>query len=157
MGHLWIVYIGAVFEVITPATATYDSHYCTCLGHLGHCDRDRIISIYVALPKVAKASKVSHCHVSLSLALLHQLLPMETWLYSWCKQSMMSFRGRLARPKWHHLGTNFQNKHITWPKLLQRWVTNLSMNIVLASSLYLNIDICCDRMKLKSNFEVKSH
>jgi hypothetical protein len=35
-------------------TATLD---CTCLGHLGQCDTDRIISIYVALPKVAKASK----------------------------------------------------------------------------------------------------
>ncbi len=27
------------------ATATRDSHYCTCLGHLGRHDRDRIISI----------------------------------------------------------------------------------------------------------------
>ncbi len=29
----------------------------TCLGHLGQRDRDRIISIYVVPPKVAKASK----------------------------------------------------------------------------------------------------
>jgi hypothetical protein len=34
------------------ATATLD---CTCLGHLGQCDTDRIVSIYVTLPKVAKA------------------------------------------------------------------------------------------------------
>jgi hypothetical protein len=37
-------------------TATRDSHYCTCLGHLGRCDRDRIFSNSVALLKVAKAS-----------------------------------------------------------------------------------------------------
>ncbi len=36
------------------ATATLD---CTCLGHLGLHDTERIISIYVTLPKVAKASK----------------------------------------------------------------------------------------------------
>jgi hypothetical protein len=35
------------------ATVTHD---CTCLGHLGQCNRDKIISISVALPKVAKAS-----------------------------------------------------------------------------------------------------
>ncbi len=35
-------------------TVTLD---CTCLGHLGRCDTDRIMSIYVTLPKVAKASK----------------------------------------------------------------------------------------------------
>jgi len=35
--------------------------YCTCLGNLWRCDTDRIVSIYVATPKVAKASTVS-CH-----------------------------------------------------------------------------------------------
>jgi hypothetical protein len=61
---LWIVYIGVVFKVITLATATHDSHYCTFLGHLGCCNRDRIISISVALPKVAKSStSVSQSHV----------------------------------------------------------------------------------------------
>ncbi len=30
--------------------------YCTCLGHLGWRDTDRIVSIFVVLPKVAKAS-----------------------------------------------------------------------------------------------------
>ncbi len=33
-----------------------DSHHCTCHGHLGQCNTDRILSIYVALPKVAMAS-----------------------------------------------------------------------------------------------------
>ncbi len=35
------------------ATVTPD---CTCLGHLGRCDIDRIISNSVTLPKVVKAS-----------------------------------------------------------------------------------------------------
>jgi len=26
--------------------ATHDSHYCSCLGHLGQCDTDRIVSIF---------------------------------------------------------------------------------------------------------------
>ncbi len=50
------MYIGIVFKVIMLATATRDSHYFTCLGHLGWHDRDRILSISVELPKVAKAS-----------------------------------------------------------------------------------------------------
>ncbi len=37
-------------------TATPNSHYCSYLGHLGWCDTDRIISIFVVPPKVAKAS-----------------------------------------------------------------------------------------------------
>jgi hypothetical protein len=32
--------------------------YCTCLGHLGRCDTDRIVSINVATPKVAKMSTI---------------------------------------------------------------------------------------------------
>ena len=40
-----IVYIGVEFKAITPATATGDSNYCTCLGHLGRRDTDRIVSI----------------------------------------------------------------------------------------------------------------
>jgi hypothetical protein len=28
-----------------PSTVTRDSHYCTCLGHLGRLDTDRIMSI----------------------------------------------------------------------------------------------------------------
>jgi hypothetical protein len=38
-----------------PATAT--SCECTCFCFLGQHDTDRIIPIYVALTKVAKASK----------------------------------------------------------------------------------------------------
>jgi hypothetical protein len=36
-----------------PATAT---SVFTCFGHLGQHDTDRIVSIYVMLPKVARAS-----------------------------------------------------------------------------------------------------
>jgi hypothetical protein len=35
---LWIVYIGIIFKLILLATATRDSHYCTCLCHLGQID-----------------------------------------------------------------------------------------------------------------------
>ncbi len=38
------VSIGNVFKVIMLATATRDIHYCTCLGHPGQRDKDRIIS-----------------------------------------------------------------------------------------------------------------
>ncbi len=37
---------------------TRQRHASACLGHLGQSDRDRIISIYVVPPKVAKASTV---------------------------------------------------------------------------------------------------
>jgi hypothetical protein len=49
---------GNVFEVKMPLTVTRDSHYCTCLGHLGwrrYTNRNDPIS--VALPKVAMASR----------------------------------------------------------------------------------------------------
>ncbi len=50
--------IGNVFKVKMSVTVTHCSHYCTCLGHLGRHDTNRIISIYVVLPKVGKASTV---------------------------------------------------------------------------------------------------
>ncbi len=40
----------------TPTMASGDNHW-TCHGHLGRRDTDRIVSIYVATPKVVKASK----------------------------------------------------------------------------------------------------
>jgi len=57
-------------SAIKPATVARDSNMrrslVTCLGHLGQCNTDRIVSIYVAMPKVAKASTmvtvVCHCH-----------------------------------------------------------------------------------------------
>jgi hypothetical protein len=41
-----------------PATATLESHYRTCLGHLGQRNRDRIISISVTSPKVPRQVQV---------------------------------------------------------------------------------------------------
>jgi hypothetical protein len=38
-------------------TATCSNHCCTCLGHLGQHNTDRIISIYVVLPKVTKEAR----------------------------------------------------------------------------------------------------
>jgi len=42
---LRLVYIGDVFKVEMLATLTRDSHYCTCLGHLGWCDTDVIVAV----------------------------------------------------------------------------------------------------------------
>jgi hypothetical protein len=41
------LYIGDVFKAITAATATHDSHYCTCLGHLRLRDINRNDTICV--------------------------------------------------------------------------------------------------------------
>ncbi len=51
------VFTLAKFRAIMPATATQDSHHCTCLGPLGRRDTDRIISICIVSPRVAKISK----------------------------------------------------------------------------------------------------
>ncbi len=42
---LWIIYIGEACKAKLLATLTCDNDYCTCLGHLGRHDTDRIISI----------------------------------------------------------------------------------------------------------------
>jgi hypothetical protein len=51
VGAVKVVFTLAKFRAITTATATCDSHYCTCLGYLGQRDMDMIISIYVVLPR----------------------------------------------------------------------------------------------------------
>ncbi len=48
--------LGAMSCVITPMTATSDSHNCTCHSHLGRCNKNENNPICVALPKVAMAS-----------------------------------------------------------------------------------------------------
>ncbi len=60
--------IGNVFKAKIPVTALHGSHYCTCLGHLGQHDRYRIISFFVALPKVAKGSTITCCHMPVTVA-----------------------------------------------------------------------------------------
>jgi hypothetical protein len=59
------------------ATAIQDSHYCTCLGHLGQSYQIRNDPICVTPPKVAKSSTIVtvmctdvYGHMSLLLALL---------------------------------------------------------------------------------------
>jgi hypothetical protein len=60
------MYIDNVFKAKMPVTATHDSHYCTCLGHLWWRKENRNNPISVAPPKGAKASTIvtvaSHCH-----------------------------------------------------------------------------------------------
>jgi hypothetical protein len=48
----------AVFTLANSVILQCDIALLTCLAHLGQCDTDRIISIYVTPPKVAKASTV---------------------------------------------------------------------------------------------------
>jgi hypothetical protein len=45
-----------------PATGTIDSHHCSCLGHLGQCHKDRIVSISCC---VAQGGQGKYCFVSL--------------------------------------------------------------------------------------------
>ncbi len=42
---LRLAYIGSVFKAKMPATATRDSHYYTCPGHLGQHSTDRFVSV----------------------------------------------------------------------------------------------------------------
>ncbi len=70
---IWMNFKGsftlAKVSVIMRATVARDSNtrqsLLTCLGHLGWCNTDRIVSIYVAMPKVAKPSTMvtvlCHC------------------------------------------------------------------------------------------------
>ncbi len=61
----------AIMPAIMLTTATSDSHHCTCLGHLGRSDTDRIVSIScrAAQGGQGKHCRATHgdCHVSLSL------------------------------------------------------------------------------------------
>jgi len=50
-----------------PATVAHDSHYCTCLGHLGRRNRNKSNPICVVLPKVAKASTANVANVNYPL------------------------------------------------------------------------------------------
>jgi hypothetical protein len=61
------VFILVKVSQIMPTIATYD---CTCHGHLGRCDTDRIISICIVSPKVTKASKEYLYHITILLILL---------------------------------------------------------------------------------------
>jgi len=51
------------FSAIKPKKETYDSHYGTCLGHLGRHDKYRIIFI-------GQGKYSSECRVSLLLTVL---------------------------------------------------------------------------------------
>ncbi len=62
------------FITIMRATATSDTHHCSCLGHLGRCDTDRIVSTSC---RAAQGGQGKYCHaaqsdccVSLSLMVL---------------------------------------------------------------------------------------
>ncbi len=88
--NLTFVYIGDVFKVKTLVTATCDSHYSTCLGHLWQRDRDRIISIFGHATQGGQG-KYSH------------MLPL-TSLYVYVCQCRWHYCANLC--KWKHSCTN---------------------------------------------------
>jgi hypothetical protein len=53
------LYLHGKLSMIMPATATRNSHYCTCIDHLGRCNINRNDPICVMLPLVAKVSTVT--------------------------------------------------------------------------------------------------
>ncbi len=50
------LYLHGKLSIIMPATATRNSHYCTCIDHLGQCGINRNDPFCVMLPKVARVS-----------------------------------------------------------------------------------------------------
>jgi hypothetical protein len=59
------VFTLAKLRAITPTTETSDSHHCTCLGHLGQCDTDRIVSIYYRAAQGGHGKYYSDCRMLL--------------------------------------------------------------------------------------------
>ncbi len=68
-----VVFPLAKVSVITPVTATVPAYL---LGHLGYSNTDRIVSIYVAMPKVAKASTIRVAVAGISAGIITQCSPM---------------------------------------------------------------------------------
>jgi hypothetical protein len=64
----------AKFRAIMPTTATLDSHHCTCIGHLGRCNTDRIVSISCRAAQGGQGkyclAAQGDCHMSLSPTVL---------------------------------------------------------------------------------------
>jgi hypothetical protein len=81
-----IVNFGDVFKAKMLVTATCDSHYCTCLGHLGQRNTDRIISISLIWPRqIRKATLwrffagiivLNSANVNMPLRLVHTMATM---------------------------------------------------------------------------------
>jgi hypothetical protein len=70
------VYIGDVKRDVACENANNDDNHCTCHVHLGQRNTDRIVSIYVATPKVAKASKEGDIALRNRGRFCLQILPM---------------------------------------------------------------------------------
>jgi hypothetical protein len=59
--------IGIVFKMKMLVTTTQDNRFCTCLGHLGHCNTDRIISILFCATKGGQGKYSNVCRMLLLL------------------------------------------------------------------------------------------
>ncbi len=53
--------------MIMPVTTTSNIHHCSCLGHLGLRDTDRIVSISC---RIAQGGQGKYCFMTLSLMVL---------------------------------------------------------------------------------------
>ncbi len=118
----------AKFNVKMPATISCD---CTCLGHLGQHNRDRTMSIFCHISKVAKASTVT-CHCCWCYPMF-----VERYVsYSEHKQNMMSLKGHISCSKMTSLRgkltalachpTKFVNKTLQTLVLSPKNVTNIN-------------------------------
>jgi hypothetical protein len=94
-------------SVIMLVTTTQDCHYCAWLCHLGWHDSNWIISIFVVLPKVAKANTIvtntfidiyGHWHFALkSLPMYSNLKFVSQGCFNiWCENKLECFHCRFA-------------------------------------------------------------
>ncbi len=105
------------YVMITPATATRGSLYCTCLGHLVRYDINRIINICVMSPKVAKASTV----VTVTCRWRWRYHPK---LCQWKYAFSSSFLGLLCCIYTGNVAMQqcWQKRTLQWPKLYLSWL-----------------------------------
>jgi hypothetical protein len=57
-----------------PATVTHKGQHYACIGYLGNCDTNRIISICEVPPKVAKICKLPHISIEQTNTVMSLLL-----------------------------------------------------------------------------------
>ncbi len=99
------VFTLAKFSKIMPATATSNSHHCSCLGHLGRCDTNGIVSTSCC---VAQGGQGKYCFMSLTpmVSITNSLRIFK------CKSQVQGFfKIRLGIALLAHKGT-FKQSHI---------------------------------------------
>jgi hypothetical protein len=128
----------------------------TCFGHLGRLDRDRIISIYVVLPKVAKARKLwllllqvlSHnlCQCKYSFSCLKQ-----PWCLPYLLWQLGSFLFVLLSPRWPRQVKVDLDFRFVWPILATNLISNLTVRHWNQPSVCTQKVLCLCHSKMFSN------